>query len=249
MQMNVSSIDPFSSTAYPDKSAAVVYLAGCSLKCPWCWSHEMLDPITGQEKEVTQIIQEINQDPSEVEAVVVDGGEPTEQSEALVDLVSGLKECGYLIQINTNGANPDMIEELGIRGFIDRLGIDIKAPLDYQRLYSKVIGREVLEEHLENLRRLLRASSVCKYQEEPRTTIVPDLMDKGHWIEQIAKEISLYTDTYVLQGFTPEKGTLKPEFKEKEPLKREQLVELGKRAKKHLKDVRIRIPGMGTEKI
>ncbi len=249
MKINIGRIDPFSSLEYPGEPAAVIYLAGCNLKCPWCWSHDILDPMQGQERETQDVIQEIEEDPGDIEAVVIDGGEPTQQPEPLKYLCKTLESEGYKIQINTNGSNPEVIDELGIRDQIHRLGLDVKAPLEFQRRYSKVIGRKVSEEHLEGIKEILRGSSMCSYEIEPRTTVIPDLMDSPHRIKEIAEEISLYTDRYLLQAFTPERGTLDPEFEEKNKVTREQLIELGKKAQEHIDLVKIRTPSTGEEKL
>lgn len=247
MKINVGKIDPFSSLEYPGEPAAVIYLAGCNFKCPWCWTYDILDPMQGEEREAQDVIREIEKEPGDIEAVVIDGGEPTQQPEALKYLCKILESEGYKVQINTNGSNPEVIDELGIRDQIDRLGLDVKAPLEFQRRYSKIIGREVNEEHLEGIREILRGSSMCSYEIEPRTTVVPDLIDSPHRIKNIAGEISMYTDRYLLQAFTPEKGTLDPEFEEKDRVTREELIKLGKKAQKYIDKVKIRTPSTGEE--
>lgn len=249
MEIKVGNIDLFSSVEYFNRSAAVVYLAGCNFRCPWCWSYDMLEEYSGREIEVSELVKEIEEDPSEIEAVVVDGGEPTQQQDALIELCTLLKEKDYLVQLNTNGTNPEVVDELGIKGKIDRLGLDIKAPLDFERRYSKLIGRKMKHEFKESIKEILRASSLCGYELEPRTTIVPKLTDSRHWISKIAQEISMYTDNYVIQAFTPEKGTLSAEYEEMEEVTREQLIELAGAAKRHIPNVMIKTRETGLEKI
>lgn len=249
MNVNIGRLDLFSSMAYPNRSAAVVYFAGCNLRCPWCWTHEMVEKYSGEEMQVEELVKEIKDNPSELEAVVIDGGEPTQQPDALFFLCKVLKEEGYLVQVNTNGSNSEVIDEVGIRGNLDRLGLDIKAPLDFARRYSKATGVKIREELKENMELILRASSLCKYELEPRTTVVPGLNDSSHQIEKIAEKISFYTDNYVLQAFTPEKGTLNKEYENKEEITREKLLELSQVAKKHLSNVMIRTHETGLERV
>lgn len=249
MKINVGEIEPFSSLEYPGKASAVIYFSGCNFRCPWCWTYDLIEPLAGEEREVREVVKEIEEDLEEIEAVVIDGGEPTQQPEGLKELCSILDSKGYKVQVNTNGSNPEVIDEIGIKEKIDRLGLDVKAPLNFERRYSKVIGREMKEEFSEGVREILRGSSLCSYEIEPRTTVIPDLMDSSHRISKIAKEVSIYTDNYVLQGFTPEKGTLEEEFEEKEKIEREKLLEFGREAQKYVKNVWIRTPSIGTEKL
>ncbi|MFW5902410.1 MAG: anaerobic ribonucleoside-triphosphate reductase activating protein [archaeon] len=249
MKVKIGKIDLFSSMAYPEKPSTVIYFQGCNFKCPWCWSYEYIDPLVGEEKEVSQVIQEVKEDPTETEAVVIDGGEPTQQPKALEEMCKELKKEGYKVQINTNGTNPEIIENMGIRGRIDRLALDLKAPLEFQRMYSKTTGKKVNKKQTKGIKQILRVSNLCKYELEPRTTIIPNLTDSKHWISKIAKTVGTYTDNYVLQGFTPEKGTLNPEYEEEKRINQEELIKLALEARKYVKHVKIRTQETGTETI
>ncbi len=249
MKLKVGEIDPFSSLAYPQKSSIVIYLQGCNFRCPWCWNREYLDPIAGKDKEIEEVIQEVKEDPSDTEAVVIDGGEPTKQPRALQELCERLKEDGYKVQINTNGSNPDVIEELGMKKNVDRVALDVKAPPDFQRRYSKIIGRKIKKKHLKGVKQVLRISNVFEFELEPRTTVIPGLTDNKHWIGKTAKTIGIYADLHVLQAFTPTKGTLKQEYQEEKRINREKLLELAEESKKYVKNVRIRTQETGTEQI
>ena len=249
MKVNIGEIDPFSSLAYPGKTSTVIYFQGCNLKCPWCWTHEYLDPINGEEKETTQIVKEIKEGPTDTQAVVIDGGEPTQQPKALKELCEKLNKEGYKIQINTNGTKPNIIEEIGIQEKVHRIGLDVKAPLEFQRRYTKTIGKKTKKKYIKGIKQILRVSNLCKYKLEPRTTVIPGLTDSKHWIGKIAKTIGTYTDTYTLQAFTSEKGTLNPDYQEKEKVKREELLDLAREAGRYVKHIKIRTIDSGTEQL
>lgn len=245
MTVNIGEIEPFSSVEYSGKTASVVYFAGCNFRCPWCWTYEYIDPVDGIEKELEEVVEEIEQSTSE--AVVIDGGEPTRQPKQLNSLCEVLDDMGYPIQVNTNGSNPHVIEELGLSGKIDRLGLDIKAPLQFSRRYSKVIGVSMKEEFKKGIKTILRSNKACKFRLEPRTTIVPNLTDSGHWIRKIAEQVSKYTDTYVLQAFSPEQGTFDREYEEEEKVTRDQLLELAREAQRYIRNVKIKTQETGLE--
>ena len=63
-----------------------------------------------------------------LDAVTVTGGEPTIQ-EDLDRFLEALKDMGYLVKVDTNGSNPDVLEILINRSLVDYLAMDIKGPL------------------------------------------------------------------------------------------------------------------------
>jgi len=81
-----------------------VRFAGCSLGCSWCDTDcSVMDSLT-----VQQVIDRINSLSTVIEHVVITGGEPTEQPEALKALIDGLLEYGgFDIQVETNGIPND----------------------------------------------------------------------------------------------------------------------------------------------
>ena len=71
-----------------------------------------------------------------LEGVVITGGEPTAQAD-LPKFARKIKEMGFLIKIDTNGVNPEMIEKLNQEKLADFWAMDIKAPLEK---YAKIAG-------------------------------------------------------------------------------------------------------------
>jgi len=57
------------------------------------------------------------------------GGEPTLHRN-LPSLIREVKEHGFLVKLDTNGSNPEMLDELVNSGAIDFVSMDVKAPLD-----------------------------------------------------------------------------------------------------------------------
>jgi len=68
---------------------------------------------------------------------VVCGGEPTIHND-LPNFCRKIKEAGFLVKLDTNGSNPDMIEELLDEHLLDYVAMDIKYPLEQYRIVSGV---------------------------------------------------------------------------------------------------------------
>jgi anaerobic ribonucleoside-triphosphate reductase activating protein len=97
----------------------VVWVQGCTLGCPGCFN-PATHPAGGDEVEVAALAQDIRA--QAVDGVTISGGEPFEQPEALLALVSALAADGTSI-IVFSGFTRGEIERLA-------LGPDILARLD-----------------------------------------------------------------------------------------------------------------------
>ncbi len=64
-----------------------------------------------------------------IDALVISGGEPTLQKDLEV-FVKRIKAMGYLVKLDTNGSNPDMVKKLINGKLIDYIAIDLKCPFD-----------------------------------------------------------------------------------------------------------------------
>ncbi|KKQ68806.1 MAG: anaerobic ribonucleoside-triphosphate reductase activating protein [Candidatus Nealsonbacteria bacterium RIFCSPLOWO2_12_FULL_39_31] len=219
---------------FPDRLAATVFLAGCSFRCPWCYSSELVLPEkigkhpTISEKEFFDFLKEKQ---GLLDGVVICGGEPTTDNN-LPDFAKKIKEFGYAIKLDTNGTNPAMLENLIDKILVDYIAMDIKAPFaaKFEILnpkfgisnYERAVGVKV---DLEKIRKSVKIIKNSGIDYEFRSTVVPGIHTKEDII-QIAKDISP-AKKYYLQNFRPEK-TLDPKFEKIRPYRREYLLEIQK---------------------
>ena len=75
------------------------------------------------------------------------------------ELISKFKDLGLKVKLDTNGANPTMLEELIQRRLIDAVSMDIKAPLE-TGLYSKLAGVSVNLSNIKRSIQLLKSSAL-----------------------------------------------------------------------------------------
>ena len=108
--MDFVGIDKFSILDYEDKISCVLFCKPCNFRCPFCHNGT-----TVLEADTTIPFQDIldflNTRKGLIDAIVVSGGEPTLMPD-LKEKITALKNMGFLIKLDTNGTNPQMIKEL-----------------------------------------------------------------------------------------------------------------------------------------
>ncbi len=79
----------------------VVFMQGCNFKCEGCINPQTHDPNGGFCLTVIDLVQRIKSIRDKLEGVTITGGEPFQQSNALYELTSNIKELGLSIIIST----------------------------------------------------------------------------------------------------------------------------------------------------
>ncbi len=106
-----------------------------------------------------------------LEGVVITGGEPTLHSD-LPDFIKKIKDIGYLVKLDTNGTNPEMLARLIEEKLIDYIAMDLKAP---RNKYEETVGVPIDFRNLEKSVKIIMSSGLPY---EFRTTVVPGLLVK-----------------------------------------------------------------------
>jgi len=228
---------------FPGRIAATVFLCGCNLRCPWCYTKELVLPkMVKLQPKISEksFFNFLKTRQGLLAGIVICGGEPTIHKD-LPNFVKKIKELGYLIKLDTNGSNPEMLKKL-IRGgtksiakrdplssltsfpqsgssLIDYVAMDVKLP---KERYQKILGIDAKK--IEKSIKILKNSGI---NHEFRTTVVPTILDKED-IVKIAKWLSP-AKKYYLQNFRPEK-TIDPKFEKLRPYPDEDISEMQKAA-------------------
>ncbi len=200
-----------------------------------------LTPIFIKEKvfEIEEVEKQILESKMFISAVVFSGGEPTKQYEALEHLARFAKDQGLLVGIETNGYYPERLSSLIEKKLLDKIFLDIKAPLDDAQSYRAITGGKITDA-AEHARQSLNLKNVSI---EVRTTVFRSLAD----VSGIAKFLKGYDCTYVIQQGIPENAP-DNEIRKEKALTREELLTLA-HSVSFLKDVRIRTKEKGEEKV
>jgi len=117
-----------------------------------------------------------------------------------------IKRHGFLVKLDTNGSNPQLLESLIEAREIDFISMDVKAPLDpfsYRRSVGLPIDLNLILRSIEILKR-------GKVEHEFRMTVVPGL-HREEDIKNLGAQLKA-GQRLVLQNFNPE-NPLDPLFK------------------------------------
>ncbi len=247
MDIDLIKIGPIidsSTIDWPKKSASVIFMSKCQLRCPWCQNPDLVKN-KGKKMPISYVIDRILENRKLIDGVVITGGEPTLQKKALFVLCSKLKKLNLDIMLDTNGIEYGVISDLVSKNLIQRLSIDFKAPDDDINLFKKITGIEN-EQYLENFKKTLNLSKDWDIKIEFRTTIIPNLNDKSDIVYRITKKIKK-CDLYILQQFRAQKKLLDPTYSNLKSPDVEKLRKLANIARKNLDKVMIRSFEVGEE--
>lgn len=120
----IAGIHPVTAINYPGKVAACIFTQGCNLRCPYCHNPELLPKKPGT-VQWAEVISHLRSAKRLIEGVVITGGEPTIHTD-LPRFIAEIRKESLLVKLDTNGTNPDMLQELIEGKFIDAVAMDIK---------------------------------------------------------------------------------------------------------------------------
>jgi len=137
MKLNLGGIIPLSSNEWKDHISTVIFFNGCPFNCPYCHNHKMLTDINYVTTKTVK--NSIKNSLPFINSVVFSGGEPTNQSSQLEELLRFAKSLGLKTAIETNGYNFAVINDLYNKNLVDHLFIDIKTIKDN---YEEITGKK-----------------------------------------------------------------------------------------------------------
>jgi len=191
---------------WPGKLCSVLFLPYCNFRCPYCHNHPLVfHPERYATISLKDILARLHSLKNWIDGVCLTGGEPTLHTD-LPLLIREIKRHKFLVKLDTNGSNPQMLENLIEGREIDFVSMDVKAPLDPFR-YSRSAGIPIqLKPILESLEILKRG----KVDYEFRMTVVPGL-HKEEDIRTLGDQLRVGR-RFTLQNFNPE-NPLDPSLK------------------------------------
>lgn len=217
--MQIGGLEKLTLIDYPGKIACTVFLIGCNFRCPFCYSSELVLPEKIKKQPIIsekEFFAFLKQRKSLLEGVVICGGEPTIHKDLPV-FIKKIKKLGFLVKLDTNGSNPEMLKMLISKRLVDYVAMDVKAPKEkYERLTGVPIDLKKIEKSIEMI-----SEHAPAY--EFRTTFVPELLTKediveiAHWLRG--------AELYYLQQFKIMSSLLSEELETVTPYPKEYLEE------------------------
>lgn len=154
---------------YPNKVACIIFTRGCNFCCPFCQNSSLisLDNAEGKISE-TEVFKYLAKRKNILDGVVISGGEPLVQKD-IKKFIQKIKEMGYSVKLDTNGSNPQLLEELINLKLIDYVAMDIK---NVFLKYKLTVGKNVTLSNIEKSINILKKNKV---DFEFRTTIIKEM--------------------------------------------------------------------------
>jgi len=229
--MKIASLQKQSLIEYPKKLSAIIFIAGCNLRCQFCYVPHLVLP--EKIKEIEPISEEeifsfLEERKGFLDAVAISGGEPTINPE-LPEFIKKIKKMGYLVELETNGTNFKMLKDLVDQKLVDYVATDIKHKFEFEKWYE-ITGGVLTKELFENIKKSINFLLEGKVDYEFRTTLIKEFHKKEDIIE-ICKKIKK-AKVYYLQNYEKtESGTVSG--KDFTPFSEEEIKEIVKEGRKY----------------
>jgi len=190
----VYDLTAFSHLDYPDHLSCIIWIAGCPLRCQYCYNKDIVFAKNGKYS-FNDILDFLDTRINLLDGVVLSGGEAT--SVDLVPFCKKVKQKGFKIKLDTSGVNFKQIKQLVELDLVDYIALDYKAPkYKFQTITNSTISKfEIFEDTLKYLIK-------TNFNFEVRTTIHTDLLDEDD-INCIIDDLvnKNYTGTFYLQNY------------------------------------------------
>jgi len=190
---------------FPGQVACTVFTSGCNFRCPFCHNASLVLPekMTGEEIGQDEFFEFLKKRKGKLDGVCISGGEPLIQSD-IADFIRRVKELGFKVKLDTNGAMPEVLRALLNEGLLDYVSMDIKSDPEG---YSRACGID--HPPIEQVRESVRILLACGVPFEFRTTLVDEFHDEetmrsvACWIKEAPR---YYLQSFVDSGEVIKKG-------------------------------------------
>ena len=192
--MNIQGLQKMTLLDYPGRVACTVFLGGCDVRCPFCHNVELVVGPLPTAMEESEFFSFLKKRQGLLDGVAITGGEPCLRCD-LPEFIARIRELGYAVKLDTNGAHPSMLALLLQEGLVDYVAMDVK---NSRGKYAQTVGLPSIDlAPIDESIALLKASDI---EYEFRTTVVRELHEDADF-EEISRWIS-GAPRYFLQPFT-----------------------------------------------
>ncbi|WP_407423608.1 anaerobic ribonucleoside-triphosphate reductase activating protein [Methanobrevibacter sp.] len=179
-----------SSVEFHGNMSLVIFMSKCPLTCRYCHNVELLEDKT--EWSLEKVISEIDSSADFLDAIVISGGEPLVQTDAVIEILKYVRKIGLKTKLDTSGIYPDKIEELLDLKLLDYVSLDVKTTFSK---YRKITGSNVGFNVKKSMELINDDPNVHL---EIRTTYVPTLHTKKDMFNLVDE---IKGDIYTIQQF------------------------------------------------
>lgn len=199
MHRPIYDITPFSALDYPDKTACILWFAGCNMRCGYCYNPKIVEG-KGR-KSYTDALDFLQQRKGLLDAVVLSGGECM-LHRGLEGFAKTLRDLGMLIKVDTNGSSPLKLKKMLSAKLIDYVALDFKAP---PKTFKEVTNSNLFEQFDNSLDVLLDSGVLFEARSTYHSALhsLDDLQAILDFLRQ-----KKYQGTFFIQNFVADTPTL-----------------------------------------
>lgn len=192
MVKSVSNITPFTLLDYPDKSACILWYAGCNMRCLYCYNPEI---VFGKSKfTFSEMVSFLETRRGLLDAVVFSGGECLIHKD-IIEQIRLVKAMGFLVKVDTNGSKPDVLQSLIEQKLLDYVALDFKST---RESFLSITQTDLYDQFEQSVQLLFKTNIPF----EIRTTYHSELLAKEEVKDMINfLKFNEYTGTYYIQHF------------------------------------------------
>ena len=213
-----------SSVEFHGNMSLVLFMSKCPLACRYCHNVELLEDNT--EKSFEEITHEIDSSADFLDAIVISGGEPLVQTDAVIEILKYVRQKGLKTKLDTSGIYPDKLKEILDLDLLDYVSLDVKTTFSkYRKITGANIGFQV--------KKSMELINEAGVHLEIRTTYVPTLHTKKD-IMNLVDEID--AEVYTIQQFR-NKNVLDPALEKVEVPNPHELADLAREIKPYFNGI------------
>lgn len=159
-------LEKVSMNDYPGHPAAVLFIPGCNLRCPYCHNGSLVNaPFPEDLVSFDEAAAYLRKRRNVLDSVCISGGEPT-LFPKIEMLIESLQRLGYRVKLDTNGTLPERLALLRP----DFIAMDVKTSPQKYRLLGTEDG--------ERIRQSIELIKTSGIPHQFRTTVVPGITDE-----------------------------------------------------------------------
>ena len=128
--VRIGGVTKLSTVDYPGELAAVIYVKGCNLRCPYCHNRALVED-EGGEILPSMLMSWLDAQRDRLTAVVISGGEPLLYESWVRGFAQQMHKWGYKVKLDTNCMLMTQSLAQSLQGYVDRIAVDVKAPLEH----------------------------------------------------------------------------------------------------------------------
>lgn len=213
-----------SSVEFHGNMSLVIFMSKCPLACRYCHNVELLEDNT--EWPFEKVKQEIDSSADFLDAVVISGGEPLVQTDAVIEILEYVRKIGLKTKLDTSGIYPENLKKILDLNLLDFVSLDVKTTFSkYRKITGANVGFQV--------KKSMNLINDAGVNLEIRTTFVPTLHTKKDIINLVDE---IKADIYTIQQFR-NKNVLDPALEKVEVPNPHDLADLAREIKPYFDGV------------